>query len=350
MRSNIYILSKDRPNVTRALSEKFFINQEINSRVLDRETLEVIANTCTTEFFYVISSDYDFEIKNFDFKFKPEPWDQQFMHIWNLDSKIKLLHRDSVLADPDHYTDAALESGITKIKNIDVSITEQPRYDVIFLSYDEYDADNRFRQLLSRHPGAKRVHGVKGIVEAHQAAAKVAATNFFYVVDADAELVDDFEFNTSVHESDFCSVHVWKSINPVNGLEYGYGGVKLFPRQPVISFNGHPADFTTTVSGSLKVMERVSNITKFNTDPFSAWRSGFREAVKLSAGLIKNEDSDTRDRLETWCTVGNDAEFGDFTIAGACEGRQFGTEHFGDPKMLRLINDYRWLEEKFSSG
>ena len=350
MRSNVYLLSKNRTNIARSLSKKFMVNQEIDSDVLDTDTIVRIAHSSATEYFYVVSSDYDFDLKNFDFKFKPDDWDKEFVHIWNLDSKIRLFHRDSVLAAPDTYTDQALQGGLARIKNYDTTITASPRYDVIFLSYDEFDADNRFSQLKAVVPRAQRVHGVKGIVEAHRQAASLATTDLFYVVDADAELTDDFKFDLFVHECDYKSAHVWRSRNPVNGLEYGYGGVKLFPRQAVLDFTGHPADFTTTVAGSLKVMDTVSNVTRFNTDPFSAWRSGFREAVKLAAGLITNQDPETSNRLEIWCTQGMDAEYGEFAMQGACEGKLFGTEHHGNPSMLSLINDYSWLEQRFSSS
>ena len=64
----------------------------------------------------------------------------------------------------------------------------------MFLSYREKEADARYKDLLKRIPNAKRVHGVKGIFNAHKRAAEVADTKMFYVIDADAELLPDFEF------------------------------------------------------------------------------------------------------------------------------------------------------------
>ena len=43
--------------------------------------------------------------------------------------------------------------------------------------------------LLKACPTAKRVHGIKGIHQAHIEAAKVAKTNMFWVVDADARIL-----------------------------------------------------------------------------------------------------------------------------------------------------------------
>ena len=44
--------------------------------------------------------------------------------------------------------------------------------------------------MVNRYPKAKRVHGVKGIHQAHIAAAKLVTTHMFWVVDGDA-IVED---------------------------------------------------------------------------------------------------------------------------------------------------------------
>ena len=40
--------------------------------------------------------------------------------------------------------------------------------DVVFLSYDEPNADLHYADLCNKVPWAKRVHGVKGSDEAHK--------------------------------------------------------------------------------------------------------------------------------------------------------------------------------------
>ena len=108
-------------------------------------------------------------------------------------------------------------------------------------------------------------------------------------------------------------MHVWYSRNPVNDLIYGYGGIKLFPRDMLLNYKGSPIDFTTSVSSKFKVIPEVSNVTRFNTDPFSAWRSGFRECTKLASKLIPNQDNkETEERLAIWCSKGADREFGEW--------------------------------------
>ena len=67
--------------------------------------------------------------------------------------------------------------------------------DVIQISYFEPYADDNFELLQLFAPHAKRVQGVKGIFEAHKQAAKIAETQNFYVIDADAVIDEQFNFN-----------------------------------------------------------------------------------------------------------------------------------------------------------
>jgi len=59
-------------------------------------------------------------------------------------------------------------------------------YDIVFISYNETNAEENWLKLKERFPRAKRVDGVKGIHQAHIAAAKKCFTKMFWVVDADA--------------------------------------------------------------------------------------------------------------------------------------------------------------------
>ena len=105
-------------------------------------------------------------------------------------------------------------------------------------------------------------------------------------------------------------------------------------------------DMTTSISSKFKAIHEVANITAFNTDPFNTWKSAFRECAKLSSKIIdrqKNEETETR--LDIWCTKGSERRYGDFAIAGANAGREFGISNMAD---ISLINNFEWLEEKFN--
>lgn len=221
-------------------------------------------------------------------------------------------------------------------------------YNIFFISYNEPTAEENYAKLQARFPFVKRIKGVKGIQQAHVQAAKLSFTPMFWVVDADAQVLDSFDFTYEVPKHELEVVHVWRSRNPINDLEYGYGGVKLLPKKLTMEMDTSKVDMTTSISERFKAMEEVSNITAFNTDAFSAWRSAFRECCKLSSKVIdRQDDAETIQRLITWCTVGDERPWGLYAIAGALAGKAYGEKNASDMEALSKINDFTWLEDQY---
>lgn len=241
--------------------------------------------------------------------------------------------------------------------------------DVFFLSYNEPYADNNYKRLLEIAPHARRVNGVKGFAAAHQECARRSFTNNFYVVDSDALIVPDFDFSfTPSKFNQFWGkpenecICVWQSINPINDLIYGHGGVKIIPKLPLLGPDKDVIDFTTGFGLNTRVFDTISNVTAFNYDEFTTWRSAFRECAKLSTNLtnekflsevddVEIKDKilkETKHRLEVWTTKGADNQFGTYCIAGAKRGMEFGLEHKQDLDSLKLINDYEWTLNEFN--
>lgn len=244
---------------------------------------------------------------------------------------------------------------ITK-KEWDVIVSVPKKYDIFFISYNEPTADENYQLISNRFSKVKRIHGIKGIYNAHLEAANRAETDMFWVVDADAIIEKDFTFEIEYYphydsgnrREHLSTVHVWQSRNPINGLIYGYGGVKLLPKYLVKQMNNSSIDITTSISNKLKVVSKVSNITAFNVSPFETWKSAFRECVKLSSKIIdRNYDEENEQRLRVWMTEGKDSKFGEYAIAGAKEGYRYGNTYLGDVDALSKINDFEWIHDQF---
>jgi hypothetical protein len=271
-----------------------------------------------------------------------EPEDYNLEHVWYLDPEYFV--GDKIWVKKVTACDNPV--GIKDMGYLKPSIVDE--LDVIFISYDELNAEENWQRLLKKVPFAQRVHGIKGIYEAHKAAAKLAQTDMFYVVDGDAEILDSWDFNFQPNIFNRDCVHVWPSRNPVNGLEYGYGGVKLFPRNLLLESTTWKVDMTTSVIHKLKVMKTVSNITSFDTDPFSTWRSAFRECTKLASNTIKNQvEDESTERLDVWCNVAH-GPYASYAIEGAIAGRHYGEENRKNLDALKLINDREWLKERYN--
>ncbi len=230
-------------------------------------------------------------------------------------------------------------------KNIDIEFTSPLVHDIFFISYHEPCAETNFKKLKEKFPRAQWVKNIKGIHKAHKTAASLAHSDMLWVVDADAEILDDFNFDYETHVWDLDVVHVWRSRNPINGLEYGYGGVKLFPTTLTLNMDMSNPDMTTSISSKFKVMDQVSNITAFNTDPYSAWRSAFRECVKLSSKIINNQNNDeTEERLNEWCSINSNVKYSKYALDGALRGKVYGEKYAGNKKALSKINNFGWLK------
>jgi hypothetical protein len=317
-----------------------------SDRTVTREKLaDVLARTLTKYFYIIVEPDN--RLPDFEFDFVPDEGEEEFVHTWNNSTNIRLYNRAHVLANIDCFTDDAMYKGLVNFKDHVHQAACDSKFDVVYLSYDETFADGNFERLLDKAPHARRVAGVHGIFNAHKTASGIVDTSMVYIVDADAEIKDNFEFDYVPPESDRGFAHVWRSVNPINGLEYGYGGIKLFPTKMLRTAEFWRVDFATSFSEGLKVMPGISNVSRFNTNAFDTWRSAFRECAKLASTVIQNQDADSANRLATWCTVGIERAFGTYALEGAKAGRDYGHNHIKDTKVLNCVNDYAWLRERF---
>ena len=306
----------------------------------------------TTKLFWAVWPDVVVDI-NFNFDYRPPVHEEKYIHIWP-NSADRNLPAVGLFPKDKEVTDKEIKnrffSGMIKMNTI---ASHTKYYDVVFISFNEEYADSNYQKLVS-HEGVRqnnvlRINGVTGIHQAHIAAANIVTTNMFYVVDADAVINDNFKFNLLLSENEQDIVHVWRSRNPINGLEYGNGGVKLLPRELTLNVDINSTDMTTSISSKFKIMPAVSNINKFNTSPFNTWRSAFRECVKLSSGVIHGDElTESQIRLNAWLYQGDASEFGEYAKGGASAGQWYGTTYKNDPAALSKINDYVWLEIQFN--
>ncbi len=208
--------------------------------------------------------------------------------------------------------------------------------DVIFISYDEDNCEENWADLQDKVPWAQRVHGVKGSDSAHKAAANLSETDRFISVDGD-NIIDPNFFDMELdfdHPTLKGKAVSWAAQNYVNGLEYGNGGLKCWPKEYVLSMRTHEnsdeedernqVDFCW--EDSYVQMTNQYSVTRPNGSPRQAFRAGFREGVKMSLRRGGRADPDNfkksiwwgnYKRLITWCSVGADVENGMWAMYGA---------------------------------
>ena len=205
-------------------------------------------------------------------------------------------------------------------------------FDVVFLSYDEPNADLHYADLCAKVPWAKRVHGVKGSDHAHKAAAELSETDWFITVDAD-NIVDPSFFNLDLNMDDpKIQVYGWCGRNSINGLRYGNGGLKIWKKDFVLNMRTHEnsdsdrgqVDFCW--EDGYRNFPRVYSESVITGSPCQAWRAGFREGVKMTLlDGVKVPPQEIREqiwwhnihRLRMWSTVGAHEENGMYAVYGA---------------------------------
>jgi len=231
-------------------------------------------------------------------------------------------------------------------------------FDIIYLSYDEPRAEEFYADVKSKYPWAKHVHGVKGFDSAHKACANLSETDRFITIDGD-NIVDDEFFNMEFevpNDIEDC-VFSWAARNHINGLKYGNGGLKCWPKQYVLDMRTHENadDDAATVDfcWDVKYIQFEDSYceTFTNGSPFQAFRAGFREGVKMSLDRgrkIKLAQIDNNalwhgntKRMEIWASVGADVKNGLWSVYGTRLGAYMTNLTDWDHD---AISDYDWFE------
>lgn len=226
---------------------------------------------------------------------------------------------------------------------------QEIKFDVIFLSYDEPFAEEHWNRLKKRFPYAQRVHGVKGILKAHKKCAEKARTDYFFVVDGDAYILDSFGLDDVPSNLSGDIFYMWMSRNAVNDLKYPNGGVKLLPKRMFNDIENYGLDMFITLPH--KNIPEVASLSRFNASPFYSWRAGFRECAQLACNACKHSQKIKRHTriylLNIWCNKGANREFGRWCIKGSRAGRRYGIENKDNEEGIEKINDFDWLRMRF---
>ena len=362
-RNGLFLLSKHTPITAKEIEHRFIVNAKewdivasgpCQYEIFYPKVYEDYLNalkTSKTEMFWIVP---DYKTTTERFKFDTyfsfdQTYDREINHTY-LNGK----YHDGVILCSKYAQFSRREFDykfIANKKEVNIIVSTPKPYDIVFISYQEPTADEYYKYLTDRFPRAKRIHGVKGIHQAHIAAAKLCETDMFWIVDGDALVDPNFKFDYQVPRWDKETVHVWRSVNPINDLVYGYGGIKLFPTQLTINMDTSRPDMTTSVSSKFKAVQEISNVTGFNTDPFNTWKSAFRECVKLSSKVIdRQKNNETEERLRIWQTVGKSRPFGEYAILGATAGAVYGEQNKNNIDALKKINDFEWLKEQFDGN
>jgi hypothetical protein len=208
---------------------------------------------------------------------------------------------------------------------------------VVFISYNEPQANDNFAWLQERHFNVQRVDGIKGSDASHKAAARLIDEEYFITVDADCRVVPWFADVPSQTKLEPRINISFPSVNLVNGLCYGNGSTKIWHTPSMLNTPTHESLLYDATNDKHKfefcwafnyvAEKRPAGIVDFFNEQ-QAWRAGYREGAKLlmhegkfnGVDFLKQNCWGNFCRLITWYTVGWDHKYGLNAISGAITG------------------------------
>jgi hypothetical protein len=219
--------------------------------------------------------------------------------------------------------------------------------DIVFISYDEPEADVNYEKLLTKFPRAKRVHGVVGMENALAEAAKASQTPWYFAVFGKTELHPDFDFTFQPDYFQQPKHYIFYSENRVNKLVYGEMAVIMYNCNLILDNIGQEFGLDYTMSFPHEVVPIISTYGNFNTSPYHTWRTAFREVSKLYDIQSRTPTIETDYRINIWETVA-DGDYAEWALIGAKDGREFYLAYKDNYEYRKNSFNWQWLRNYFS--
>jgi hypothetical protein len=233
--------------------------------------------------------------------------------------------------------------------NENIVVRNSPPLDIIFISNGEPDEELMFRHTeYMTNSDVTWIRGVNGRVAAYQAAARASTTPWFFAVFAKLEVVGN-SFPWYHWQPDYWQEpkhYIFNARNLVNDLEYGHQGMIAYNKKLVLENNNPGIDFT--LSQPHESVPLLSGVARFDQDPWTTWRTAFREVVKLKHFMVTQPTLETEYRLKTWLTVAS-GDFAEWCLRGSNDAVDYYTEVAGDYDKLMLSFEWAWLKNRFNS-
>jgi hypothetical protein len=222
-----------------------------------------------------------------------------------------------------------------------------PAQDIVFISYDEPEADRNWEILHKKFPNSKRVHGVAGMEKALEAGADASSTPWYWAVFAKTEIAPGFDFAFVPDYMQQPKHYIFNCFNTVNSLEYGHMGMVLYNCRGVRDTNragNFGLDYTLSFPN--ESIPILSCLGRFNTTPYHTWRTAFRETAKLAFFESQQNTVDGQYRLTTWLNQAH-GEHAEWCLKGAHDGLEFFKFTGGNLSKLKQSFKWEWLRNHF---
>jgi hypothetical protein len=173
--------------------------------------------------------------------------------------------------------------------------------DIVFIENGEPNALDNLRALssatASRDNRVMVSRGITGRVAAYHAAAEMSTTPWFFAVFAKLQVNPNFDWSWQPDRMQEPKHYIFHAHNPVTGLTYGHQAMIAYNKKLVLANTGPGLDFT--LDSAHEVVPVLSGTADYAYTPWMAWRTAFRECVKLRG----QTDVESQYRLRKWLEV-----------------------------------------------
>lgn len=133
----------------------------------------------------------------------------------------------------------------------------------------------------------------------------------------------------------------------MNGLEYGHQGLIAYNKKLVLATEEiQGLDFTLSQPHGVEPV--LSGVAHYNSDPWSTWRTAFREVVKLRHYYNTTADVETEYRLNAW-QKNAQGDHAEWSLRGAQDAVEYYDSVLGNYDSLLLTFEWAWLRNYFNS-
>ena len=257
----------------------------------DLGTAQTVLQTVDTpsDYFWLVNRTCDTEqIPNY----VPEYWHDRHIHAFGEYQDIMLIPQQAKTVVKNQLYD------YPHVKLQKANVSHKPM-DIVFISYDEPGARSRFEKLQKNFPRAKWCKNIKGQTQAYHTAANMSDTDYFFAVFPKIDIVDDFKFDFQPDRLRKPCHYIFDCHNEVIDCTYGHDGVILYNKQLVLETDDPGLDFT--LSKTVTSIPILSAVSKLEETPLLAWRTAFREVIKLK---LQEPTMSSKYRLKKWLAMG----------------------------------------------
>jgi hypothetical protein len=214
-------------------------------------------------------------------------------------------------------------------------------FDIIFRHNNEPHHEENYEVLLktikNKPNKIKIIAGVNGRNNSFQAAADISNTEYFYIVSAKTKTNLNFNFDFIPDTLKSPRHYIFDCYNPIIDYTYGHQSTVLYNKKLVKQTKGNELDFT--LSQQHDHINILSGETTFYKDPQVAYRTTFREVVKLLYAQKTRPTVEGNYILLKWYTE-SDMQNANYVRDAYIDAVEFVKKYSEDFK--KLFQSYEW--------